>query len=366
MQLFNETKKEHNSYIDRKNQKDFDVFKLMTEDKQKKEEKQGIFGSIGSFLLLLTVVLAFKSSILDANNIPTGSMLPTLKIGDFLFVNKMRYSIRIPFSETEIYRYDNPKRGDIVTFIPPAGAVQPIMGFELFPKRFVKRVIGLPGDTIKITKTPADSLQGRGFLYISRIEYKPEGGDAFIPYQSHEIPVGNELDDLDNIHASTRALFLEGKPGFDHFVIDGYNGREGIGNQVREYIYEIPADHYMMVGDNRDDSFDSREWGYVHRDAILGKALVLYFSINWRDHSCAFRDEADLVKNGPELAAKYEGQELFNRCADSYQATLYSDLPRDYHHEMIRNSDMSWLKKTFGYRIWRMDVRWDRIGKILR
>jgi signal peptidase I len=90
-----------------------------SEQKKKKAEEPGLLSSTISLFIIIFVVFAFKSSILDANNIPSGSMLPTLKIGDFLFVNKMRYSFRMPFSEGEIFRYDNPKRGDIVTFIPP-------------------------------------------------------------------------------------------------------------------------------------------------------------------------------------------------------------------------------------------------------
>ena len=95
-----------------------------SEQKKKKAEEPGLLSSTISLFIIIFVVFAFKSSILDANNIPSGSMLPTLKIGDFLFVNKMRYSFRMPFSEGEIFRYDNPKRGDIVTFIPPDRAIQ--------------------------------------------------------------------------------------------------------------------------------------------------------------------------------------------------------------------------------------------------
>ena len=85
------------------------------EGTKKSNGEQGLISSTISLIFIILVVFAFKSSILDANNIPSGSMLPTLKIGDFLFVNKMRYSFRMPFSESELFRYDNPKRGDIVT-----------------------------------------------------------------------------------------------------------------------------------------------------------------------------------------------------------------------------------------------------------
>lgn len=333
----------------------------------KKEEKESFFSSIISFILLFTLVLGFKSSILDANNIPTGSMIPTLKIGDFLFVNKMRYSIRWPFSEVEILRFDDPKRGDIVTFIPPTAALRgEEQGFTLFPKRFVKRVIGIPGDTIRIRKNLIESKHGRGKIMFSQIEYKEKNSDQFIPYSSTEIPVGKVLDDLDNVDASAKALFLEKKRDFTHYAIDGFEfTREGLfkADWEDERIYQIPDGYYMMVGDNRDDSFDSREWGFVPREDVLGKALVIYFSINWKDHTCMFKNESELAKKVPEEAEKYKDQELYDRCADLYGSYFSEEIPNRLASNAI---EMSWIKKTLFYRIKRMEFRWKRIGTILQ
>lgn len=114
-----------------------------------------------SFILIVILVFAFKSSVLDANNIPSGSMIPTLKIGDFLFVNKMRYSVRMPFTEAELIRIDDPQRGDIVTFAPPLRALS--LGDSrdgFFAKRYVKRVVGLPGDTIRISSKLVSTKKG--------------------------------------------------------------------------------------------------------------------------------------------------------------------------------------------------------------
>lgn len=93
-----------------------------------------------SFGILVVLVFAFKHSILDANNIPSGSMIPTLKIGDYLFVNKMRFSLYFPFTYWELLHFDDPHRGDIVTFVPPRDP----------SKNYVKRLIGMPGDRIRI------------------------------------------------------------------------------------------------------------------------------------------------------------------------------------------------------------------------
>lgn len=108
------------------------------------EDPLAIVYSLVSLLLLIIAVFGFKDFILDANNIPSGSMIPTLKIGDYLFVNKMRYSIRAPFTGLELARLDEPERGDIITFIPPHER----------ERHFVKRVMGLPGDRIAFGKCP--------------------------------------------------------------------------------------------------------------------------------------------------------------------------------------------------------------------
>ena len=340
----------------------------MKKNSNTNQEKESFFSSVISFIILFSVVLGFKSTILDANNIPTGSMIPTLKIGDFLFVNKMRYSLRLPFAETEIFRIDDPKRGDIVTFIPPAEALRGESGFSLFPKRFVKRVVGLPGDTIRIRKKVIPSRYNRGDIIFSTIEYKASGTDEFKTFEPREIPIAEVLSDLDNVDASSRALYLEKKQDFEHYVIDGFEyTREGLfeGGKESETVYQIPENHYMMVGDNRDDSYDSREWGYIPRENILGKALVIYFSINWKDHSCIFKDESELAHKGAEDAQIYSGAELEKRCSDVYNTRFSENMPLDVHHSSIQSGEMSWLQKTMFYRLFRMEVRWKRIGKIL-
>ncbi|MCE9500701.1 MAG: signal peptidase I [Leptospira sp.] len=262
--------------------------------KEAKKEKQSPLSSILSLVFIIVLVLAFKSSILDANNIPTGSMIPTLKIGDFLFVNKMRYSIRMPGTERELFRIDDPKRGDIVTFDPPTHAISEEKSqLAMFSKRFVKRVVGMPGDIIRINRKSIDTTRGR--VDYSFFEYKERGSDSFKNYNPIETSVGKELSDLDNPEASKRALFLEEKRNFKHFVLEGYDDERrflisGMGGDFRvgcdfKTGCEIPDGQYMVMGDNRDDSSDSRVWGFVKREDILGKALIIYFSINWKDNT---------------------------------------------------------------------------------
>ncbi|GBF50568.1 signal peptidase I [Leptospira ryugenii] len=332
--------------------------KSETNQEQSKDE---FVGSTISFALIVVLVFAFKSSILDANNIPSGSMIPTLKIGDFLFVNKMRYSFRMPFTEKELIRYDDPKRGDIITFIPPDYALfSEGSNSGLFPKRFVKRVIGLPGDTIRINRSDLE-IPGRGIVNYAKIEFKEAGKSEFENYNPRSVPIGDELSDLDNIGASARSLFVEKKRDFEHFVLEGSEddrrGSMGGYNCNFDEGCLIPEGHYMVMGDNRDDSSDSRVWGFVPREDILGKALILYFSIDWKDSTCEYVDGSELAEVGKELAKRYDGDALFNRC---HPSEIYSS--RGSEHE----SRFGWIERTLRYRLWRMEVRWKRIGRLLQ
>ncbi|HMV42757.1 MAG TPA: signal peptidase I [Leptospiraceae bacterium] len=358
-------------------------------EKQTNIQQQSFLSSIGSLLFIIILVFGFKSSILDANNIPSGSMIPTLKIGDFLFVNKMRYSFRMPFTEKELYRFDDPKRGDIVTFAPPnrdkvrallialnlspdlsvyippaieenyieSNGPQRFFGLaNMFSKRFVKRVIGLPGDTIRLTQTQVKTTRGDAVSYTF-IEYKEKGSTDFKNYGPQIQPSEKELSDLDNVNAIGKSLFTENKRDFKHFTIEGSH----MGNYTfYEYcsrnggVCTIPDGYYMVMGDNRDDSSDSRFWGLVKREDILGKALIIYFSINWKDYTCMYKEGAG-TESDPYHEEKYENEELFKHCHVS-----------EIDRTMMNESIFGWLDRTLRYRIWRMDIRWKRIGRILQ
>lgn len=197
-----------------------------------------------SFFPVLALVLVLRSFIFEPFRIPSGSMMPTLLIGDFILVNKYAYGVRLPVTHTKIVDIGEPQRGDIAVFRYPR---QPELDY-------IKRIVGLPGDrityynkTLFINGEPAP-LESQGY-------YQPEGG---VPNRGL-LEVREQLGEVEH-----RILIAPAKPGFDG-----------------EYI--VPKGHYFAVGDNRDNSNDSRFWGFVPEENLVGKAVMIWFNWNFDD-----------------------------------------------------------------------------------
>lgn len=174
-------------------------------------------------LLVGFIILNFvRIFVFQAFKIPTGSMIDNLLIGDHIFVNKFVYGYHVPYTKGRILAFTTPKRGDIVVFVFP----------EDPSKDFIKRVIGTPGDVVEIRQKT---------VYINGVPL---------------------------VEKYTR--FADGKNS-DGFI----RGRDNM-PPVR-----VPAGKLFMMGDNRDRSYDSRFWGFVDMDAVIGKAMFIYFSIDW-------------------------------------------------------------------------------------
>ncbi len=203
---------------------------------------------IRPLLLLGLVVFAVRSSLADWNDVPTGSMKPTILEGDRVFVNKLAYDLKVPFTTWHVAQWDNPQRGDIVVFYSPYDG-----------QRLVKRVVGLPGDTLEL----------RGNVLIlngQRVDYQP---------------IAEEL--LRDVRPSDRARQIyaaEALPGRTHLVagIPAVPARRDFGPVT------VPEGQYFMMGDNRDDSFDSRYYGTVERQRILGRATAVALSFDHDHH----------------------------------------------------------------------------------
>jgi signal peptidase I len=195
-------------------------------------------------LVILIITSSFRSAIADWNDVPTGSMKPTIMEGDRIFVNKLAYDLKIPFTTAKIAQWDDPKRGEVVVLFSPYDG-----------KRLVKRVVGIPGDRIELKNNQ---------LYVNgkTIEY-----DVVDPKM------------IDDIPSAQRPMF--------HFSLEDLTGRKhlvmmipGRGAFDSFDAIQVPPHHYWVMGDNRDNSFDSRAFGPVDRSQIVGRAVAVVASLN--------------------------------------------------------------------------------------
>ena len=191
-----------------------------------------------SFFPVLLFVLTLRSFLFEPYQVPTGSMIPTIKIGDFILVNKFAYGLRLPVLGTKIFDVGEPQRGEIMVFIPPH-----------VNQYFIKRVIGLPGDTIRYEN---QRLSVNGELVA----------EEFVSSVSVDTGIGP----LDGVLNSATYN------GVTHAIqhIPGVNSSRGRSSWI------VPAGHYFMIGDNRENSADSRVWGAVPEENIVGKAIAIW------------------------------------------------------------------------------------------
>ena len=193
-------------------------------------------------------MFSIRSSLADWNDVPTGSMKPTILEGDRIFVNKLAYDLKVPFTTWHIAEWSNPQRGDIVVFYSPKDC-----------KRLVKRVIGLPGDTVEL-RDERLVINGQPVEYASP--------DPEMPVQ------------LPGVERERSIFATEKLPACPHAVmaINGVPAMRTFGPM------HVPVGHYFMMGDNRDDSFDSRYFGTVARDQIVGRATGVVLSLNKKNY----------------------------------------------------------------------------------
>jgi signal peptidase I len=186
-----------------------------------------------SFLPVLAAVLVLRSFLFEPFQIPSSSMVPTLLVGDYILVNKFTWGIRLPVLNTKVIELGQPRRGDVMVFFPPNR-----------PEYFIKRVIGLPGDRI--------AYRGK-VLYVNGEEAPQE----LMMQMPPAAPTYQILEEnLDGAHHVMRKELLRSGP--DNFEIT------------------VEPGHYFMMGDNRDNSSDSRVWGQVPEANVVGKAFAIW------------------------------------------------------------------------------------------
>ena len=195
-----------------------------------------------SILVALLIGTSFKSAVADWNDIPSGSMEPTILIGDRIFVNKLAFDLKVPYTSLHLARWSDPKRGDIVVFYSPKDGT-----------RLIKRVVGLPGDSLAMR-------QNRLFI-----------NGEFVKYESVPQEI---IDQIKLDQQSNHVFFYEKLPGKQHAVMISPS-RPSL-NTFDPVT--IPKGRYFMMGDNRDNSADSRFFGYVDRKLIVGRATMVVIS----------------------------------------------------------------------------------------
>ena len=200
--------------------------------------------NIRPLLILALVMFSARSSLADWNVVPSGSMQPTILVGDRVLVNKLAYDLKVPFTTWHIAQWSNPRRGDIVVFFSPKDGT-----------RLIKRVIGLPGDTVEL-RNDRLLINGQPMDYTTLEPQIP--GQLSGPERARGIFATEQLP----LHAHA-VMAINGIPAMRSFG-----------------PVHVPDGHYFMMGDNRDNSFDSRYFGTVDRGQIVGRATSVVLSLD--------------------------------------------------------------------------------------
>jgi signal peptidase I len=211
----------------------------------------------GSFFPVIALVFFLRSFLYEPFKIPSSSMVPTLLVGDLILVNKFTYGVRLPILNKKIIEINNPKRGDVMVFKYPKD-----MSLD-----YIKRVVGVPGDKL-VYKNKRLTINGKPATY-------------------QPLP-----DFLDEEHLSYSRQFSENLLGVEHRILnddrapdfvpnpDAFPKHELCSYNVDGFSCTVPEGQYFMMGDNRDNSLDSRYWGFVPDKNIVGKAFFVWMNLN--------------------------------------------------------------------------------------
>ncbi len=233
---------------------------LMQNHKEEKQIKEPILVEYArSFFPIILIVLILRSFIVEPFRIPSGSMMPTLLIGDFILVQKYAYGVRLPVLNTKIIEVSKPARGDIIVF--------------RFPKNpnvdYIKRVVGLPGDRVGYYDKKV-YINGIQMKQISLGRYNGVGQGS---------NMSGALHLLEELAEDVEHSILVRGTGFSR-------GRE----------FSIPEGQYFVMGDNRDNSNDSRFWGTVPEANLVGKAFFVWMNWDWENQGIGFDRMGTILK----------------------------------------------------------------------
>lgn len=232
--------------------------KYVLRRRREKEAKQPWWVEYSiSFFPVILIVFLLRSFLVEPFKIPSGSMIPTLLIGDFILVNKFTYGIRLPVVNVKVLDLNNPQRGDVMVFRYPA---DPSLDY-------IKRVVGLPGDRIEY-RDKALTINGRPVPRKSLADYESRERLQYFPRY------------LESFDGREHEVILErDAPGFVGQVME-FRHSANCDYNSGGLVCTVPPGHYFVMGDNRDNSSDSRVWGFVPDANIVGKAFFIWLNLN--------------------------------------------------------------------------------------
>ena len=241
-------------------------------DEKGKEKYPGLIDICRSFFPIIFIVLLLRSFLFEPYRIPSGSMNPGLYDGDFILVNKFAYGIRLPALNTKLIDVNEPKRGDVIVFHPPHEPQQ----------AYIKRLIGVPGDRIEWDRgtltiipqcTDGKDISGQGCDPITiQSEFVSDKVEELVPqgeyFDTYKETINNNTHDLVYLTSGVS------------------NGR--VSSLDDRWTEVVPEGKYFAMGDNRDGSQDSRAWGFIHEEGIIGKAAYKWLFVTFTDEPVLF------------------------------------------------------------------------------
>ncbi len=206
-----------------------------------------------SFFPILLIVIFMRSFVAEPFRIPSGSMIPTLEIGDFVLVKKYAYGVKLPIVHYKLFDVDTPSRGDVVVFrYPPDPKIN-----------YIKRLVGLPGDVVEWTTDKKLIINGKKVIYKNMGKYQTANRSG------QTIAVDKLAETLPNTNGDHELIIF---PGLS-----------------RAGKWTVPEGNYFMMGDNRDNSSDSRFWNFVPEKNLVGKASLIWMHWDWSDGGDGFK-----------------------------------------------------------------------------
>jgi signal peptidase I len=212
----------------------------------------------GSFFPVIALVFVLRSFLFEPFKIPSSSMVPTLLVGDFILVNKFTYGIRLPIINQKVVELNDPQRGDVMVFKYPKDMSQD----------YIKRVIGVPGDKITYENKRL-TVNGQP------AQYQP-----LEDYLDDEQPIYHKQFTETLGGVSHRILMTEGRRSFEPLQVENFPQHEACTYSQEKFTCIVPPGNYFMMGDNRDNSADSRYWGFVPDKNIVGKATAIWLNLS--------------------------------------------------------------------------------------